>query len=739
MVIESIVPQSAGSLSVAVIALMMLIVQLTFFFRKPRFDWYIWSAATSFVSMLYAVGIFIEYNTPAGPINRLAGLLEFTALLLLIQCFYGFTFTYLKIRAKYYHLAASIFHAFILIILWSTNLIVADTFASRKFLWLSKPFIEPDIGPLGVAFEAYIVTAAVTVLVLWGRDKTLPIRQKVFYICGIIFWFALGIHDGLATMGVPTIQYLMEYGFLGFAIIADWGAFHNYLDISAEDKYRVITEFANDAIMVIQDGKILFGNPACQKLIGHPVANAPVTELTRIIAPEDRAKFTDYNKSMLQTENFSDSLQVRATGTGEEEKNIEIRLSSINYRNKPATMAVIRDITERVRSEKAFHEAEEKLLRLKKMESLGHLAGGVAHDLNNALAGIVSYPDLLLMSMPEDSNMRKPIENMQQSGLKAAALVQDLLTVARGTATAKDPLNLNDLIGKYLKSSEYKNLLQFRPQTMIREELDSSLLNIKGSSGHIRKILTNLIFHATDTAQGGVNIAVSTANRYLDKPLAGPGNFTAGEYVVLAVADDGREIPSEHINHIFEPFYTKKVMGCGGTGLELAVVWNVVQDHDGHITVKSDGNGTKFEIYFPATREKAPSRLSVPLPELYGNGETILVIDDMQSQRDISCGMLEALHYKALSVSGGEEAVEYLKNHKVDLLLLDMIMYPGIDGQETYARIKKIHPHQKAVIFSGLAETEQVKEVLRMGAGRFLRKPLVLEELGIAVKEELKK
>jgi len=738
MIIESIVPQSAGSLSVAVLALMMLIVQITFFFRKPRSGWYIWGAATSFASMIYAIGIFLEYNTPAGSFNRFAGLLEFTALILLVHCFYGFTLTYLQMPQRRYHLWAGCFHIFVLIIMWSTNLIVADNFAARTFIWLARPFIEPEVGALGPAFEAYVIVAGIGVIILWLKAKGLTTRQRVLYLSGIIFWFALGIHDGLASFGVPTVQYLMEYGFLVFAIIVDWGVFHNYIDISAEDKYRVITEFANDAIMVIQDGKTIFGNPACNRLIGHPVTDTAVEDLIKIIVPEDRKKMLKHKDDLLSV-NFSDSLQVRIKRDDSEEKNVEIRLSSISYRNKPAAMAVIRDITERIRNENTYRETEEKLIRLKKMESLGLLAGGVAHDLNNVLAGIVSYPDILLMTMPEDSKLRKPIETMQQSGLKAAAIVQDLLTVARGVAITKEPFKLNDLIIEYLESPEYKKLLQYHPQVTVKEELDPELLNIKGSTDHVRKVLMNLISNAAEAIEGKGTVVVATMNRYIDKPLSGCDDISIGEYAVLVIADSGRGISPDDINRIFEPFYTKKIMGRSGTGLGLTVVWNIMQDHDGCITVTSDKEGTRFELYFPITREKAANKVSVPLMELYGNEETILVIDDVQSQREISCGMLETLHYKALSVSGGEEAVEYLKDHTVDLLLLDMIMDPGINGRETYARIKKIHPQQKAIIFSGFAETEQVKETQRLGAGRYIKKPLILEELGLAVKEELKK
>jgi two-component system cell cycle sensor histidine kinase/response regulator CckA len=168
---------------------------------------------------------------------------------------------------------------------------------------------------------------------------------------------------------------------------------------------------------------------------------------------------------------------IRVRGTARDEKIAEIRGSVILYRNRPAVLAVMRDVTERIREHEALMESEEKLARLKKMESLGLLAGGVAHDLNNVLSGIVSYSDLILMELPGDSKLRKPIETMQDSGKRAAAIVEDLLTVARGAAISKEPLNLNDVVMSYLKTPEYKKLLQYHPGVKVKVDLDPNLFN----------------------------------------------------------------------------------------------------------------------------------------------------------------------------------------------------------------------------------------------------------------------
>jgi len=409
--------------------------------------------------------------------------------------------------------------------------------------------------------------------------------------------------------------------------------------------------------------------------------------------------------------------------------------------NKPIGLkGYIFDLTERKKAEEALRESEERLARSKKMESLGLLAGGVAHDLNNVLSGIVSYPELLLLDLPEDSKLRKPIETMQESGHRAAAIVMDLLTVARGVAISKEPLNLNDLVSDYLNSPEFKKLKQFHPTIIIKSNLDSNLFNIAGSHVHIRKMVMNLLSNAAEAITGSGNVTISTGNRYIDKPLKGYDDVAIGEYVVLTVSDNGSGISPGDLERIFEPFYTKKIMGRSGTGLGLAVVWNVVQDHEGYIDVKSDPNSTSVELYFPITRDEiAEKPLSIPIKDFKGNGEAILVVDDVESQRGISCKMLDVLGYKTEAVSSGEEAIEYLEKNTMDLVLLDMIMDPGINGRETYERIIEIRPKQKAIIISGFADSDEVKEAQKLGAGKYIKKPLTLESLGLAVIEELKK
>lgn len=253
-----------------------------------------------------------------------------------------------------------------------------------------------------------------------------------------------------------------------------------------------------------------------------------------------------------------------------------------------------RVIAQREAALAALRKSKERLARAKRMESLGLMAGGIAHDLNNILSGIVSYPDLLLSDLPVDSPIRRPMEIIRESGYRAAEVVSDLLSIARGAGTSKMVSNLNVLLDHYLHSAEHRKLEQDRPEVQYQLVRDPDLLNVYCSPTHITKALMNLVYNATDSIEDSGTIIIATANCYLDEPLRNYEEIKSGEYALLTVSDNGSGISEGDLERIFEPFYTKKVMGRSGTGLGLAVVWNTVQDHDGYINVESSGKGSRF-------------------------------------------------------------------------------------------------------------------------------------------------
>ena len=427
------------------------------------------------------------------------------------------------------------------------------------------------------------------------------------------------------------------------------------------------------------------------------------------------------------------------TGIEAANRKLERRVDERTVQLTQANEELTQEIEERRRAEKKRAELEIQLQRAQKMEAIGTLAGGVAHDLNTILSGLVSFPELLLIDLPENSHLRKPIETIQKSGEKAAAIVQDMLTLARRGVAVTEVVNLNYIISDYLKSPEHQKLIAYHPNVALEVHLSSDLLNMQGSSVHLSKTIMNLVSNAVEATNNGGKVILTTENSYIDSTLKGYEHISEGDYITLKVADTGVGIAPEDKDRIFEPFYTKKKMGRSGTGLGMAVVWGTLKDHRGYIDVESvEGQGTTFTLYFPVTRIEITEAHKLPTKEDYmGQGETILVIDDVAEQREIALRILERLGYSVTTVESGEKALEYLKTHMADVMILDMIMDPGIDGLETYKQILDLQPRQKAVIASGFSENQRVKEAQRLGAGVYVKKPYTLEKIGVAIRKEL--
>ena len=391
------------------------------------------------------------------------------------------------------------------------------------------------------------------------------------------------------------------------------------------------------------------------------------------------------------------------------------------------------------KTEKSLRESEERLQRAEKMEALGQLAGGVAHDLNNVLGIMSGYSELLLEEIPEGNRSRDHVEKILNSTRKGAAIIEDLLTLARRGVTTSSVINLSRIVPDFLQTPVFEKIKEHHPRVTFRIDCDDNLLNINGSPVHLEKTLMNLVSNAAEAISGKGEVTIKTESRYLDKPLQAYDEIKEGDYAVLAVSDTGMGVPAEDMQKIFEPFYTKKKMGRSGTGLGLAIVWGTVKDHSGYIDIQTEiGKGTTFTLYFPVTREEmtAPQQ-KVPIGQYIGTGESVLVVDDIAEQREIATKLITLLGYQVHAVSSGEDAVEYLKENKADILVLDMIMTPGIDGLETYQRVLAVNPKQKVILVSGFSETERVGEAQKLGAGAYVKKPYALEKIGVAIRDEL--
>jgi CheY-like chemotaxis protein len=363
----------------------------------------------------------------------------------------------------------------------------------------------------------------------------------------------------------------------------------------------------------------------------------------------------------------------------------------------------------------------------------------VAHDLNNILMSVVNYPYMIMMDLPEDSKLMRPLKTIQASGERASAIVQDLLTLARRGVTKKERLDLNMIIEEYLGSPESLTLKTEHSGVKIIKQTDKGLPFIEGSPVHLMQTLMNLTNNAVEAIPDQGEVVIGTRTQYIDQPLDGYDSVNEGDYAVLSVSDTGMGIKKEDLEKIFEPFYTSKKMGKSGTGLGMSVVWGTVRDHNGYIVVSGEpGRGTAVNIYFPVCRQGIDLG-GVPDEDLMGQGQSILIVDDVPDQLEIASNYLRKLNYRVHTSQSGEQALEHMKYKAADLLVLDMIMEPGMDGLETYMKALEINPKQPALIVSGFSESERVKKARMLGAGAYLRKPYNFVNLGRAVKQELQR
>jgi PAS domain S-box-containing protein len=515
----------------------------------------------------------------------------------------------------------------------------------------------------------------------------------------------------------------------------------------SESKYRELVETANSIILRMDtDGRITFFNEFAQRFLGYAEKEILGKNAASIIYSD-----TDFNQQRFrkmidilrmdpETPLVSENEALRRNG---EKVWIAWAYKPIfdDESNFREILCIGNDISELKRADRDKKELQAQLQRAQKMEAIGTLAGGVAHDLNNILSGIVSYPELLLMDLPPQSPLTKPILTIQKSGEKAAAIVQDLLTLARRGVAATEVVNLNSIIMEYLLSPEHAKLEMNHPKVEIKRRLDPNLLNILGSPVHLSKTIMNLVSNGAEAMLDGGKMLITSENRYEDRSKYAYDDIKEGDYATVTVKDNGIGISQEDLERIFEPFYTKKSMGRSGTGLGMAVVWGTVKDHQGYIDIQSkEGKGTSITLYFPVTRKEFKKEVDlVSWESLMGHGQTILVVDDVQEQREIASEILEKLGYSVITVSSGEDAITYMQDNSADLMVLDMIMDPGMDGLETYQRILEINPVQKAIIASGYSESKRVKEAQRLGAGEYVKKPYLLEKIGRAVRVELDK
>jgi two-component system cell cycle sensor histidine kinase/response regulator CckA len=505
----------------------------------------------------------------------------------------------------------------------------------------------------------------------------------------------------------------------------------------SEYRYRTLIETIHDGVGITDlDENIIFANKGTCNVFGYPQKELTGMNLDQIIIKEEMDKI--YKETQKRKNKEHSQYEVTIKRKDGQLRHIFLSASPFldSNGNVIGTVGVFTDITELKKSEEEKQQLKEKLVRAQRMESLGVLAGGVAHDLNNILGPLVAYPELIMMKLPSDTPIKKQISQIAKSAQRAADIVQDLLTMARRGRYEMTSVDLNEIVESYLRSPDFFDIKSKFPNVEIEVDLETNLPRTHGSNPHLSKMIMNLIVNALDSMPHGGKLKIKTKCKNVDKLINGFDNINNGKYIILTVSDTGIGIDKKDLKRIFEPFYTKKEMGRSGSGLGLAIVYGVVKDHNGYIDVQSRANkGSKFIVYIPAVDVTADSKKNNVI-DIRGS-EKILVVDDVSEQRELAACILSSLGYEVDTIANGREAVEYINKNLADVVILDMIMENDFDGLDTYREIIKHKPGQKAIITSGFSETIRVKEAEKLGVGAYLKKPYTMQKLGKAIREVL--
>ncbi len=495
--------------------------------------------------------------------------------------------------------------------------------------------------------------------------------------------------------------------------------------IESEEKFKNIANHMFDVITTIDlSGKLLYVSPSIRRVFGYTPENligknimefVPGDEIPHALESFDmsaQGKLVEHFPSeFIKKDNSIAKIQVNALPVYKDGEII-------------GAQAILHDVTEETR----LQELESRAQRL---EAAGSIAGQIAHDFNNLLAPMTAYPDFIREELPEGHPALEYLDDIERSAYQIADINQQLLTLGRRGHYNQEPLNLNDIIPFAIKEN-----VKITDSLICKLDLAGDLKNMMGGNAQIYRVISNLLINASDAVHGSGKIIIKTENINLIKVSSKINQVPKGSYVKLTVKDNGYGIPEDKITKIFDPFFTLKTTDKKrGSGLGLSVVDTVVKDHDGYIDlITKEGVGTSFYIYFPITNDSVKPE---EVESFLGGNESLLVVDDDNVQREVTCKLLNKLGYNITTVNSGEKAIEILKLNQFDLLILDMVMPLGIDGATTYQKALEINPDQKAIIVSGYSETDRVTKAQSFGAGEFIKKPLTQKIIAKAVRKEL--
>ena len=497
----------------------------------------------------------------------------------------------------------------------------------------------------------------------------------------------------------------------------------------AEEKIRqqaALLDIATDAILVRDlNNQILFWNKGAERLYGWLAEEALGKNAFELLY-RDSSKPAEAQKTVSLVGEWHGELH-KVTKSGKE-ITVESRWTLVrDQETKPKSILTVdTDITEKKQLEAQF-------LRAQRLESIGTLAGGIAHDLNNILAPILMSAQLLQMKIPDERNQRL-LKTLESNAKRGAALVKQVLSFARGAEGKRTILQVRHLI------SEIKNIVKetFPKSIDFHTDIVRDLWSVSGDATQLHQMLMNLVVNARDAMPDGGTLTIQAENIFVDENYARMYlDASVGAYIVLSVADTGTGIPPEIVGKIFEPFFTTKELGKG-TGLGLATVIGIVKGHRGFVNVSSEvGKGTQFKVYLPAVEEiETQQEPDIELP--MGNGELVLMVDDEAAICETTKTSLETYAYKVLTAPDGIEAIALYAQHKneISVVMMDMMM-PVMDGPTTTRMLQKINPAVKIIAVSGLSSSDKVSLAMGVGVKAFLSKPYTAQELLKTINEVL--
>ncbi len=499
----------------------------------------------------------------------------------------------------------------------------------------------------------------------------------------------------------------------------------------SETRNRLLIDHSPVGISIWDEGVVNYVNPLLLEILGyddpHEILGRPTEDF---FAPENRELITKWRQNLLSGEPSHKNHDLKGLKKNGELVDLSVWPTIISFSGKPAILTFIADRTE-------ASALKAQLFQAQKMEAVGTLAGGVAHDFNNILQVITGYCELLMLNTPEGTKKRSDLEIIYQSAKKGADLVQRLLTFSRKTEVALRPCNLNNIV-----LNTQKLITRIIPKMIsIDLKLADLVKNINADAGQIEQILLNLAINARDAMPKGGRLMIETRDVTLDErfSLTHP-QINPGAYVMLSVVDTGKGMEKRVLERIFEPFFTTKKIG-EGTGLGLAMVFGIVSAHSGHIFCESQpGRGTSFEIYIPIIEIPGNSELEHDVKILKDGSGTILVVDDEPSIIEFERRILTEAGYSVVIATSGAEALRlYSKERdRIDLVILDYVM-PETSGIECLEQLQEINSEIKAIFASGHSIETLEDDMARLGVYGFIRKPFNTENFLRVVSEALRK